>query len=506
MKRTHRILSVLLAALLVASSLASCNDEQIHNDTTETAETDAVNITETEPTETEPRYSDALSFQDFGGASFRIATGNGVNGTEMDILQNIATEETGEIINDSLFARDLWLEENYNIDVIYQNMDDWDSNKYKSAITAGDCPYELILEETGSACVTLAQQGMLFPLNMVDGLALEEDYWFPELNKTVLMGTDMYFSVTAISPRLYAAAGIVTVNRDLVKDIGGMPDLYESVKEGTWTMDQMFACSKLALVDLNGDGEYNDQDRFGFLAEIMTSETMVMGAGYQYLMNDGEKLRITLEEEGMFDLLKKIETILIDPSTLYNDDSRMDFVHIIETGNCLFRHTFTSSLENYREYDYDYGLLPFPKYTEDQKEYYCYANPWLTDSPMFPITIPTTDLSFSGVITNAMAAYGYDYIRPAVFDTVLKHRDARDEATAEIIDIMYENIMFSLSATFWNTLYQEMGKHFSYGVIGSQEVTSRYAGIKQKAESENQSVIDKFNQYHEKFISEFGLG
>ncbi len=505
MKRINRSMSTLLALSMLVPTWTACSGNKETLTDTEAIE-DVTTAEETTTVETEAYFSNALQTTDYDGATFRIGTGNAIGGWAPKILTCIATELTGEVVNDALYTRDLWMEKAYNIDVSYENTDTWGGDTYQNGIAAGDLGLELILEETASNCTYLAQRGSLYPMNMVDGIDLEAVYWFPALNESLLMGEDLYYGITAITPRLYVAAGIFMLNRDLLKDLNGLPDLYDSVKNGTWTMEQMLVCGQAALSDLDGNGTYDDKDRYGLLAETMTAETLVMGAGQYYMKNEGGELHITIGDENMYDLLKEVENLMIDPSTLFNDDSRMDFNHIISSGNYLFRQATTSVLEEYRDFGYDYGVLPVPKYTESQAEYYSYANPWVTDSPMIPVSVSPSALTFVGDITNAYAAYGYDHIRPAIFESVLKHRDARDEATAEIIDLVYENVTFSLCAIFWTKTYQEMTAHFSYGVIGSQDITSRYAGFREAAENEKETIMENFREIHNKLAETLTAG
>ena len=106
------------ALLLLAASVTACGDSTGNvTETTGIADTTAALTEITDPGE--QRCTDTLTAQDYGGAEFRIYTSNVLAGWELPTTINYAAEESGEVVNDTLFARDRWLEESYNVTVQY---------------------------------------------------------------------------------------------------------------------------------------------------------------------------------------------------------------------------------------------------------------------------------------------------------------------------------------------------------------------------------------------------
>lgn len=94
--------TLLLANLLL---LAACGGSEVSNDTTASAGGD----TTAAPVETE--VTDDIPELDFGGAPFRVLTG--VHGTYP--VDTYSAEETGDVLDDTLYARNRTLEERFNI-------------------------------------------------------------------------------------------------------------------------------------------------------------------------------------------------------------------------------------------------------------------------------------------------------------------------------------------------------------------------------------------------------
>ena len=123
----------LLMALLLLSMTACASDSPDHAET-EPTDVDAA------PVETEDPYpfTSHLPSANYDGFLFRIM------GEEMRDHYD-SEEQTGEVINDAVYARNLSVEEKYNIDLEYEILG-WQSgdDQIQTVVMAGDNPYSLV--------------------------------------------------------------------------------------------------------------------------------------------------------------------------------------------------------------------------------------------------------------------------------------------------------------------------------------------------------------------------
>jgi hypothetical protein len=170
---------------------------------------------------------------------------------------------------------------------------------------------------------------------------------------------------------------------------------------------------------------------------------------------------------------------------------------MLEAGTLLFANPCTFNLPEFREYDYDFGILPMPKENEQQDNYISYAQPWVVSIPYVPVTNTGDTLDMSGVLIDAMAAYGYDYLRPAVFDNVIQLKGARDEKSGQIIDMMFENITFELTSILnFDRLNSNLQEHFTRA-LGKKDIVSRYAAIKSKTEAAITAIEEQYANFED---------
>ncbi|MCQ2433387.1 MAG: hypothetical protein MJ175_12360, partial [Clostridia bacterium] len=320
----------------------------------------------------------------------------------------------------------------------------------------------------------------------------------PETNEKLKIADNIFAAACAISPRFYGSVYVLMFNRDMARELD-LPDFYSMVLDGTWTHDRFFSVAREAVSDLNGDGKMDEQDRYGFIYDYSVADAMVIGAGMRYVENNNGRLRLTLEDAPVVDYVQKLADFFQEPCCGYDDNGVRyfmgeDFVH---NGTVLFYGPCTFNLASYRDLTYDYGILPMPKLDEGQDAYYCYSQPWATACPIIPITLTGADLDRVGTLTDAMAAYGYDYVRPAVFDNVIQLKSARDEQSAQIIDMMFENVTFEYVSFFrFGKMFDAIHNFYSTN-LGKKDIVSTYAAVKASAESE----VEKLENHILEFVA-----
>ena len=135
--KTRRILAILLALMMTAPSVISCSEQTSTEDTSASADPSVSVETEAETEPVNPRLliPDNLPEKDFGGRDFIVSMDNQFNADFIYV-----EELNGEGVNDSVFARNLALQERFNANVKTDVSGDYTvtfSNILK-AVQAGD--------------------------------------------------------------------------------------------------------------------------------------------------------------------------------------------------------------------------------------------------------------------------------------------------------------------------------------------------------------------------------
>lgn len=97
----------------------------------------------------------------------------------------------------------------------------------------------------------------------------------------------------------------------------------------------------------------------------------------------------------------------------------------------------------------DFGILPYPKYDENQKQYHSTS---LDEFSLFVLPIDVKDKEMSAIITEALCAESYKKVVPIFYDTALKTKAARDDASSEMIDLIRDNLTFDFGYLHSNSV------------------------------------------------------
>jgi hypothetical protein len=103
-------------------------------------------------------------------------------------------------------------------------------------------------------------------------------------------------------------------------------------------------------------------------------------------------------------------------------------------------------LRNYTNGD-DFGLIPLPKFDEEQDKYYTPCSATMAYGVVIPKSAP--DPEFSAFMTEVMACEAKNYITNAYYETILKNRDLKDTESVEMLDkYIFNNVVYDLGVIY----------------------------------------------------------
>ena len=439
----------ILASLLFAAALfASCGGGN--------PETPMKSGTENETDESgglaDARISDDLPAVDYGGYEYRILT-QGAGADDTSWIDFMADESrSGEVLNDAVYARNLEVEERFNITIkltmeTYENM----PSSIKKSIASGQDEWDLFMVQMvqGGA---MALNGDFLPVNALANVDLGKPWWDNQINKSYVIGKNVMFANGAISPMSYLCTSAVLFNKNLFGNYG-IDYPYDEVKAGKWTFDGMRQTIKGAAQDLNSDGKLTpDSDFFGFLAFCNdTPYSFYYGAGGMIVEHDFENMpyltddlnKATTIAEKLFDIIWGGDSFYQATGTA---DGLRDMLVAFNGGRSLFTSILFDHIKRYlAEMENDYGVLPIPKLDEAQPNYLSFVN---GASPMVAIPRTVGETDRTGIVLEALASSSYYRVKPVLYDNILKVRTARDEDSEEMIDIIFADRVFDMGYSY----------------------------------------------------------
>ncbi len=489
---------LMTAVLLLISVLASCGEAE--NEAAVTTQSTAETV-ETEIVTTEaPKLEPDLPERDFEGYEFRVLT-RGVNNVHWKSKDIYTPEQNGEALNDAVFERNSKIGEKYNFSVaeIVSSQGTWDlRTDVRKSVLAGEDMYDMAAIGLSADIRNLAADGMLLNLYNVPYMDLTQPWYDQNANKQMSIAKKLYATVGDMVVTDDEATLCVLFNKKLADEYG-IGSLYDAVNTGKWTLDMLYDAMIKSTGDLDGDGQHTEFDQWGLIGEAGNTYMYMFSAGISMIEKDQNDIpHFKLDNERIYSAFEKamktngnFDYCLY--SGVFNKKYTKDvfeecFDPAFAENRVLFNIAGMVRVTVFRGMDTDFGLLPMPKFDEDQEEYRCAVSLGCADSISIPVT--ASDPERNGIIIEALSAESKYTIAPAFYETTLRGKAIRDDESEAMLDIILGNRIFDLAQMYdWGTLVSSIG---TLTTNQSMDIASSIASNLPKAETELQKTLDAF--------------
>lgn len=461
MKFMNRFCCLLIVMLFCFTAFSCSQPEQIQSETTAGA---TETIQETAPPELQPDLPES----DFEGYAFTflcryIDDEHWAPWNPRDIDTE---EQVGEIINDSVYIRNRFVEEKYNISVESFSSTNY-VNVFNKSVTAGDDEYGVYYAGTGEL-INAAYAGRLHNLKNITYIDLEKPWWIQNAASALSVGGKLYFAVNDIMIMNNDCTSAIVFNKRLIED-NNLPDPYRAVTDGSWTIDHVISICKDIARDIDGNSIMDYNDMYGFVCYRDASLSIMHSAGGRIAKKDSDDYPVlTLQDERTYAALgKAFDLMYSDGSFNVHKELEGKFPAIYEVTEKMFMENrsllywiLLHDIEKFRDMESDFGILPIPKYDEDQKEYGCTVNQYHGYTMGVPVTVDDTDRA--GIILEALAAKSRYTLQPAYYDIVLQRKLTRDDQSADMLDIIFASTVYDIGAIYnfgdfsWQIIWMTM--------------------------------------------------
>ena len=477
-----KLTALLLAVLMMASTLVACGESD-NNPSDTTSREDSHGTGSEAATELTDDLPDDLYY----------------NNDEITIISRyregwtsgeIAVEGlTSEPVNDAVFERNKAVEERLGVKII--SIEEASDSAYDvvekaaTAVRSNTGEYDIL----AAACYVAANEsisGTFANMRESDYIDFSKPWWSQGFNEVIEFNGAQFCGLSSALLSQYRFAFVTLFNKDLFTDVG-QPYLYEAVENGTWTLDKQISLVPIFHQD-NGNGK---QDEEGDIYGLVSCDYVSTDPYWSSCMVDIIKKNGDGEYEFVFDsgklhgVAEKVLRLFYETDGgTYDykvDGENMEQFKIRDMfakGNAAMATIRILELESdvMRSMEQEFGVVPMPKYDEDQKEYRTLLHDQFT---VFSIlrTVEGDRLDEVGAVLEAMASVSYRTVRPAYYETTLRTKIATDPQSAKMFNLIIDNIYMDAGILYTISL-NTFHDHFRR-IIGSGEntVTSKYEGV-----------------------------
>ena len=188
---------------------------------------------------------------------------------------------------------------------------------FRASVMANDNAYDAVFPQAyyASGAITDELCLDLYQLPYVD---FSDPWWDQGSVETLSTGDKLFMVNSDFTLSDKNSTGCIIFNKKLQEE-NGIEDLYRLVNEGKWTLDKLTSLSENVSADLDGNGTFDEEDRYGIVASAGFSYQLLHGANCWYVSKDNDGMpRLSFNNERTIGVAQRIMSIFGNTEVLYN--------------------------------------------------------------------------------------------------------------------------------------------------------------------------------------------
>ena len=459
-------LCIFLALILLLGMLAACDSQTPDTPGSDSGKTTADGSKEADPSGTsdnngtgenpnpsfDPESAPTPYMEDFNGYEFRVLSRNANNTYWAG--KDICGDLNGNALDKAVYTRNEVVEKKYNFTIYEFQSDDWVTTATTTGLAGGKDAYDMWAFKMNDI-PSLAQEGYLWDLVELPGIRLEAAYYDQNLRASSSFAKHEFFLTGDLVYMDELATECIVFNPDIWKhfNLQGTfkKDIYEIVDDGEWTIGMFTEMVKLTTFDRDGNGVMDRTDWWGFCWENSNILGLNIGMGNELLTkNDDDIFILDVKEKQIGDLEKIIE--LFNAGYSVGRDWTED---VFDMGNQFCTIRGIKYLADYTAQGLSFGVLPFFKASEEQKNYCAFISTY--GSNAINVTTTTEDPNKVASIIELLSYESRKSVRPALNNYLFGGRILQHEDDVRMLELVFANRKYEL-CYLWSTgsLYTTM--------------------------------------------------
>ena len=401
------------------------------------------------------QYNPNFEAVDMGGYVFKFGTrDDATHGYPAHTRDLFAEAENGDLINDAVYKRNMAIEEKYNckieMDALPESDETAPNKVVEKSVKAGDKSYDLLMTHLMHG-ISTAANGCLYDISGFPNIDLSKPYWSEGATNGLSVNHRLYLGLSDLSFSTNENLYCMFFNKELIKNYG-IENPYASVQENNWTFDKFNEIIRQGYVDLNGDGKADKEDQFGYISS--SAMNFLWSGGSQIMKKDEDDMPyLEYNTPKTIDIFEKAYDITNNDFTFKAIEwFAEDPINMFANGQGVFYSSQLCRVNDLRATEFDFGIIPYPKYDSAQENYYSYVD---GHASMMGIPLSLPNQEWTGMLIEELSYLSYKDILPTYYDVVLNVKMVRDEESVEMLKILFDSKTFDFGYAWgaWDFWY-----------------------------------------------------
>lgn len=434
MKKSFKLLALIMAVIMLVAVFAACDQSSGQDE-----ETTAGNSTTTGKNEETTEVMPDIEKTNYDKTFYLSIL------PDSNPIEHFWVEESNnDVLSAALYERQEKIKNYIGVDMYASSAGAFQTytEDFKTAVTNKSGGVDTLLTHVHSGVSGLISGGYLTPFEDLPAVDLEADYWNQEFMDAISIN-DHYLLGFSDFNILYTY--VIAFNVDLLAKYEDALDksVYEMVDDHEWTLQQFIDIAKLGYID-NGSVDKNQYGLTGL--QWVPWIGFLEAAGVNLVeMNDEGKYQISYLNDIYKERTQNVVTMLSDLSAA--EYTSLDFQTSakptvpFESNRALMTLTATIEIDDYLNYDVDFGVLPYPLY--DTKDEYRSLQ-W---GGYLAVPAYLESEQMVGETLELLAFYAED-VKTAYYQKLLGKQIADNPDDRRMLEIIWDSVCTDFGQTF----------------------------------------------------------
>ena len=450
MKKSFKLLSLILAVLMAVSSFVACDgnkdDEtegkQVENATSSESATELV--TEAKPNVPENDY----------GEEFYLSIYEGSNPMKYYWVE----ESDNDVMSEALFARQEKVRQYLGVNIVGTPAGTYKeyAEPFKNSVKNKDGSVDTLLSHVYESVASFVSENYLANIADYPGINVDADYWNSDFMESISVGGKYFLGFSDFNI-LYTH--VITFNKKMMEQYADAMEksVYDLVRDYEWTIDEMISLANLVYIDASADGKTED-DTFGIAGRQWNETTgFLHGCDINIIEPDESgayTVCVTNEKNAdkTSQLVDKLYELSKSNCCWFDYETTTEDTVPLTSGRTLMHVSVSNNLITYLDYDVSFGVLPYPLWDTAQKDVGYRHLQWGGY-----ICVPSfvNNAQMVGETLDVLSFYS-DGVKTAYYEKMLGKQVADVPDDSQMLAIVWDTVCTEFAQTYANVFNTEM--------------------------------------------------
>ena len=318
-----------------------------------------------------------------------------------------------------------------------------------------------------SVVPNLAVKGLTLNLFDLPNVDLDKKWWSEDYVEGAMVNGKIFMGVGDIAHSIYEGMEVIFINETMAYSYLDGIDIYQIVEDGDWTFEK--------LEEYTNTVQYNENEgNYGLLLNAHAVRNFNASFEVEMAVQDAVTKKYSFPltpTERTGNIFEALRDFCNSNTSVYYKEKTQDDIkasNVLFGGSkALFYAQYLKAAESLISSEVDYGILPFPKWDDNQLEYHTSLK---DDVTAFCVPYNIKNREMVGTILEALCMYGYQKVRPAYYEQVLSYRLLGRPELADMLNSIRDSVTIRFEMAYnWTLGYPYS---FGSGLLSDTPITS----------------------------------